>query len=63
MDLLAADLRGTGELRDDLDDGQVAQLIWLLNSPEWFSLITERSSSEEYAQLLADVLLRTLLTR
>jgi AcrR family transcriptional regulator len=63
MRLLAADLRSTGELRDDLTDDLVAELIWSLNSPEWFTLITSRGHSPAaYGHLLADVLCRTLLT-
>lgn len=63
MRLLAADLRHTGELREDLTDDLVADLIWSLNSPEWFTLITSRGrSSVEYGELLADLLCRTLLT-
>ncbi|WP_181407564.1 TetR/AcrR family transcriptional regulator [Nocardioides sambongensis] len=62
MRLLAADLRETGELRADLTDAAVADLIWSLNSPEWFTLITSRGHSPaEYGDLLADVLCRTLL--
>jgi AcrR family transcriptional regulator len=37
MRTLAAELRSTGELRDDLTDDLVAHLIWTLNSPEWRS--------------------------
>ncbi|WP_243059130.1 TetR/AcrR family transcriptional regulator [Nocardioides sp. SR21] len=62
MRLFAADLRSTGEVRDDLTDDAVADLVWSLNSPEWFSLIaTSGRTSQEYADLLADVLCRTLL--
>ena len=63
MRLLAADLRGTGELREDLTDELVADLIWSLNSPEWFTLITSRGHSHAgYGDILADILCRTLLT-
>ena len=62
MRLFVADLRGTGELRDDLTDDDAADLVWSLNSPEWFGLVTGRGRSpEEYAALLTDVLVRTLL--
>ncbi|WP_372736800.1 TetR/AcrR family transcriptional regulator [Nocardioides sp.] len=64
MALMAADLRTTGELRDDLSDEDVAELLWSLNSPEWFGLITSRGRGpEHYATLLADVLIRTLSRR
>src|SRR6185436_5722494 len=49
MRLLATDLRSTGELREDLTDDAVADLIWSLNSPEWFSLVTSRGrTAREY---------------
>ena len=64
MRLFVADLRATGELRADLTDDDAADLVWSLNSPEWFGLVTSRGRSpEQYAALLADVLLRTLLAR
>jgi AcrR family transcriptional regulator len=61
MRLLAADLRSTGELRADLTDDDVADLVWTLNSPEWFGLVASRGRTpEQYGALLADVLVRTL---
>ena len=42
MRLLVADLRPTGELRPELSDDDAADLIWSLNSPEWFGLVTGR---------------------
>jgi hypothetical protein len=64
MRLFVADLRATGELRDDLSDDDAADLVWSLNSPEWFDLVTSRGRTpEQYAELLADVLVRTLLAR
>ena len=62
MRLFVAALRATGDLRPDLSDDDAADLVWSLNSPEWFALVTGRGRSpEEYAALLADVLLHTLL--
>lgn len=59
---LAADLRATGQVRDDLGDQQVADLIWSTNSPEWFTAYTSRGRSpEQYAETLADLWTRTLL--
>lgn len=61
MRLLAADLRATGEVREDLSDDDVAELVWSLNSPEMFGLLTSRGRTpEEYAALVADVLLRSI---
>ena len=42
MRLLAAELRTTGEVRADLSDDDVADLVWSLNSPEFFGLVTSR---------------------
>lgn len=62
MRRLVADLRATGELRPDLSDDDAADLVWSLNSPEWFGLVTGRGRTpEQYAELVADVLLHTLL--
>jgi len=61
MLLFAADLRATGELRADLTDQYVADLVWSLNSPEFFGLLAARGRSpEEYAAMLGDLLLRAL---
>jgi AcrR family transcriptional regulator len=61
MRLLAAELRSTGEVRADMSDDDVADLVWSLNSPEWFGLLASRGRTpEQYAALLADVLVRTL---
>jgi AcrR family transcriptional regulator len=58
----AADLRATDEIRSDLSDQQVADLVWSMNSAEFFGLLTSRGlTPEEYAGLLADVWCRTLL--
>jgi AcrR family transcriptional regulator len=62
MRLFAADLRATGELRDDLDDDAVADLVWSMNSPDYFQLIRSRGySPEQYADLVRDVWVRSLL--
>jgi AcrR family transcriptional regulator len=62
MRLFAADLRATGELREDLDDEAVADLVWATNAPEWFALVSSRGwSPERYAATLTDVWCRTLL--
>lgn len=62
MLLFAADLRTTGELREDLDDQQVADLVWSMNSPEYFTLFTSRGRSHaDYAAMLVEVWTRVLL--
>lgn len=64
MRLLAADLRETGQVRPDLDDDQVADLIWSTNSPEWYALVTSRGwTPDRYAAALYDIWSRVLLTR
>lgn len=62
MRRLTADLRATGEVRDDIDDDLVADLVWSMNGPEFFTLWTARDRSpDDYAALLVDVWTRTLL--
>ena len=62
MRRFAADLRSTGELRDDLSDDEVADIIWSTNAPEYYLLLVERGwTPERYERLLADVWTRTLL--
>lgn len=64
MLLLAADLRATGSVRDDLTDEQVADLVWSTNSPEWFAAWASRGRSpDDYAATLADLWTRTILAR
>ena len=63
MMLFAADLRATGELRADLTDRQVADLVWAMNSPEYFGLLAARGfTPQDYAEQVADVWCRTLLS-
>ena len=63
MRRFAADLRATGELRDDRDDDEVADLVWSMNSAAYFTALTRRGwSSDQYAALVRDVWTRTLLT-
>lgn len=62
MRLFAADLRATGQLRADLDDETVADLVWSMNSPDYFQLLRSRGySPEQYAALVREVWTRTLL--
>ncbi len=63
MLLFAADLRGTGELRGDLSNQQVADIIWSMNAAEyWVLLVHERSwTPEQFADWLTDAWTRLLL--
>lgn len=62
MGKLAADLRSTGELRPDLTDQDVADLLWTTNAPEYYALAVTRGwSPEQYAARLADLWVRVLL--
>jgi AcrR family transcriptional regulator len=62
MRMLAADLRGTGQLRTDLSDDQVADIIWSINAPEWYSLVTSRGwTPEQYSESVLDLWRRVLL--
>lgn len=62
MRLFAADLRATGRLRAGLSDEQVADLVWSMNSPEYFQLLADAGYSPgQYADLVADTWTSTLL--
>ena len=62
MLLLAADLRSSGDLRGDLTDREVADIIWSTNSPEYWLLLRSRGwSAKRYAELLEDLWCRVLL--
>lgn len=64
MRLFARDLRATGELREDLTDDDVADLVWSTNSPEFYLLTTSRGRTpQQYAEVVADLWTRTLLAR
>ncbi len=62
MMLMAADLRATGDLRSDLTDREVADIIWSTNSPDYWLLLRSRGwSAQRYAELLEDLWCRLLL--
>ncbi|MDT5224501.1 MAG: hypothetical protein QOG19_1908 [Mycobacterium sp.] len=63
MRRFAADLRSTGELRDDLTDDQVADIIWSMNAAEyWDLLVREREwTPAQFAEWLTDAWTRLLL--
>jgi hypothetical protein len=65
MRAFAADLRATGELRTDLSDDDIADIIWSMNGPEyWTLLVSDRGwSSERFGNHLADAWQRLFLTR
>ena len=57
-----ADLRVTGELRSDLSDDEMADIVWSMNGPEhWALLVHERGwTSERFGSWLADAWTRLL---
>ncbi|GIJ30370.1 hypothetical protein Vqi01_55320 [Micromonospora qiuiae] len=59
----AADLRRTGELRDELDDDTVADIIWSMNSTEYWIMLVEqrRWPANKFRDWLADAWCRLLL--
>jgi len=63
MRLLAADLRATGELRPDLTDDEVADVVWSMNSAEYRALLVgDRGwTAERFGTWLADAWTRLLL--
>ena len=62
MRVFAADLRSTDELRDDLTDAQVADIIWSMNADEyWELLVRERAwTPDHFADWLTDAWTRLL---
>ncbi len=59
----AADLRSTGEIRPDLTDQDVADIIWSMNAAEYFDLLHQRGwTSERIRTWLCDAWTRLLLT-
>jgi AcrR family transcriptional regulator len=63
MRTFAADLRTTGELRTDLSDNQVADIIWSMNAAEyWVLLVRERAwTPAQFEAWLTDAWTRLLL--
>jgi len=63
MRLLAAGMRRTGQLRPDLTDDQVADVIWSMNAAEfWDLLVTQRGwSPDQFRDWLVDAWTRLLL--
>lgn len=65
MRAFAAELRATQELRTDLTDDQVADIIWSMNAAEyWDLLVRERGwTPEQFQDWLIDAWTRLLLAR
>lgn len=62
MALFAADLRSTGEVRADLTDAEVADIVWSTNAVEYYLLLAGRGwSPERFARHLVDLWTRLLL--
>ena len=63
MRLLAADLRATGELRPDLTDDEVADIVWSMNAAEYRALLVGGRgwSAERFGAWLADAWTRLLI--
>ena len=59
----AADLRATGDLREDLTDRQVADVVWSTNAVEyWVLLVHERGwTPEQFREWITDSWTRVLL--
>lgn len=63
MRLLAKDLAATGRLRSGLAESKVADIIWSMNSPEFYLLLVGQRgwSPEEYERWLGDAWIQLLL--
>ena len=63
MRLLARDLAATGRLRSGLSESKVADIIWSMNSPEFYLLLVEQRgwSLEEYERWLGEAWIQLLL--
>jgi AcrR family transcriptional regulator len=63
MALLAADLLATGELRAELAQGEIADVLWSMNAPEFYMLLVDERgwSPKRFARWLADAWGRLLL--
>jgi AcrR family transcriptional regulator len=63
MRLLAADLRATGEVRPEVSDDEVADVVWSMNAAEFWALLVDGRgwSPERFGSWLADAWARLLL--
>ncbi len=64
MRLFAQDLAGTGQLRPGIDVEEVADVVWSMNSAEYFSLLVRDCgwAPERFARWLTDTWSRLFLT-
>lgn len=61
MRTFAAELRSTGDVRVDLDDDAIADIVWSMNGPDFYLLMRSRGRTPaEYAAVVRDVWTRTL---
>ena len=65
MRLLASDLAATGRLQQHLSVARAADIIWSMNSPEFYLLLVEQRgwSPKEFEAWLADAWIHLLLER
>ena len=65
MRLFAADLAATGRVRADLSVAKAADVIWTMNSPEFYLLLVEERGwlPKEFEDWLVDAWMRLLLER
>jgi AcrR family transcriptional regulator len=63
MRAFAADLRATGELREDLTDDQVADVVWSMNAAEYWDLLVHGRgwTADQFRDWLIDAWTRLLL--
>jgi AcrR family transcriptional regulator len=64
MRLFAADLRSTGQLRANLSDDEVADIVWSMASAEYYLLLVQDRgwTPQRYSEHLRDAWVRLLLT-
>jgi AcrR family transcriptional regulator len=63
MTMVAKSVASHGSLREDVNRGQAAEVIWSMTSPELYLLLTRdlHWTDEQYSQWLTDTLIRLLL--
>jgi AcrR family transcriptional regulator len=63
MRLFAGDLASTGELRPDLDVDEIADVVWSMNSAEYFTLLVRQRGwdPDKFAAWLAEAWCRLFL--